>query len=1058
MRMDLSFSEKNRSWIHFLLVNVLFCMLSLPIHAQNKITVTGSVSDSTQEPLVGASVVVKGTTQGVVTDIDGNFEIQVASEAELEVSYIGYITQTVPVMNRANIKVVLEPDAVALEGVIAIGYGTTRKEDLSMAVSTMKVDNSLKSRSSDIATMLQGRLPGVTVLKSGDPMKKASMSIRGRGSKGNDDDPTSGDGVLFVVDGVPNAPYMVEDIESITILKDAASAAIYGASVGSSGVVLITTKQAKSGKVGVNVNASWGIDQVSNLPTVLTAEEFNATWAKAIENSTTGKTLPSVANPELFPFGNVTRTDWLDEIFRLGFKQHYGVSVTGGTEKIKSVFSASYDDNKGVLLNTWAKTFGGKLHTDFQITPWLKLYERVSVNISRGQGNVNTNHEGPIMGALWYPRYAPVYEMNEDGSYALDQNGERYFGGTSPKWSSVSETPLVYNPVAALTRMHRRYPESQLFSTTGIQIQPIKSLIIKSEFTADTKQMEEDCFYPKMEEAGLMNTQNFREQYFNNYSHWLSETTISWDQTFGKHRIGIMGGFTADWKKHQSRAIFTRDYPSEEENQLLWGLAKDYTSGRPREAITEYAMASFLARASYSYDDRYFLTASIRRDASSKLPASKNFDWFPSVSGSWKLSSEHFYQNSAVKDVMNLFKIRAGWGKVGNVDLFSDDVTRVQMLNYDWPIIFGKDNDQQMTGTYLNTIPNMNARWETTVQTSVGLDLGFFQNALEISLDWYNKQTRDLIDVIPTPQQIGVQQAPLGNMGKVINTGWELTANYNGEACNGDFTYNVWGNYSYNKGWVDEYGHRDEPIRHQNPNVNSNAILYSQAGQPWYSFMVYQTDGIFRSQDEIDNYTFTDPDTGMSTPIMPTALVGDLKFKDTNNDGVINESDMVFAGSYAPVHTYSFGASLNWKGLDFSIMFQGVAGNKIYNGMKQMGMNGRDQYGNLIADVKQCWDFDPQNSKYPRLGIAEDPNGNYSKFSDIFLEKGDYLRLKNITLGYTLPRFVEAMPAIRFYFSADNLATFTKYTGVDPEVGNYGVDRGVYPVTRFYNFGININF
>ncbi len=1055
--MDLSFIEKNHSWIHFLLVSILFCMLSLPIQAQNKITVNGSVTDNSSEPLVGASVLVKGTTAGVVTDINGKFEIEIASNAELEVSYIGYVTKVVPVENRSSIKIILEPDAVALEGVIAIGYGTTRKEDLSMAVSSMKVDNSIKSRSSDIATVLQGRLPGVTVQQSGDPMKKASMSIRGRGSKGIDGDPTSGDGVLFVVDGVPNAPYMVEDIETITILKDAASAAIYGASVGSSGVVLITTKQAKAGKVNVNVNASWGLEQVSNLPKMLTAEQYNKVWAKAVENNPSVN-LPSASNPELFPFGAVTRTDWLDEIFRLGFKQHYGVSVTGGTDKIRSVFSASYNDNKGILLNTWAKEFGGKLHTDFQITPWLKLYERVSVNISKGQGNVPTTHQGPIMGAIWYPRFAPVYEMKEDGSYDLDADGNRYFGGTVPKWATVSGTPLIYNPVAYLERMHRLYPSNQVFSTTGIVINPIKSLTIKSEFTADMKQAEEDCFYPKMTEIGLKREENFREQFFNDFSHWLSETTISWDETFGKHRIGIMGGFTADWKSHKSRAIFTRAYPSENENELLWSLAGNWSSKQPQESRYDYAMASFLARASYSYDDRYFLTASIRRDASSKLPVSKNYDWFPSVSGSWKLSSEHFYENSAVKNVMNLFKIRAGWGKVGNVDLFSNDVTRVELLNYDWPIILGSKNEQELYGTYLNTIPNMNARWETTVQTSVGLDLGFFQNALEVSLDWYRKETRDLIDFIPTPPQVGVQKAPLGNMGNVLNTGWELTANYNGEACNGDFTYNVWGNYSYNKGYVREYGNRDEPIRHDRPDVNSSSVLYSMAGQPWYSFMVYETDGIFRSQEEIDNYTFTDPETGLSSPVMPNAQVGDLKYKDTNNDGKINDSDKVFAGSYAPVHSFSFGGSLNWKGLDFSIMFQGVAGNKIYNGMKQMAMNGRNDYGNLTTEVLDTWDFNPTGSKYPRLGIAEDKNGNYTNFSDIFLEKGDYLRLKNITLGYTLPVFVKGMPSIRFYFSADNLATFTKYSGVDPEVGNYGVDNGVYPVARFYNFGININF
>lgn len=1041
---------------------VLMCMLScifiLPAGAQDRIRVSGTVSDDTKEPLVGASIIINGTSDGVVTDMDGRYEIEAPADAELVISYIGYKTETVSVMNRSSIDVTLEPDSFMLGEVVAIGYGSTRKEDLSMAVSTMKMDEIAKSRSSDLATVLQGRLPGVTVQKSGDPMSSASFSIRGRGSKGNDGDPTSGDGVLFVVDGVPNAPYIVEDIESITILKDAASAAIYGASVGSSGVVLITTKKAQAGKVNVDVNVSLGFDQVSNLPKMLTAEQYNSVWAKAIENAP-GKTLPSAADPELFPWGNVTRTDWLDEIFRNGFKQHYAVTVSGGSEKLKNILSLSYDNNEGVLLNTWSKKFQGRLQSDFQVTKWLKVYERVSFNVSNGQGNVDTSHEGPIMGAVWYPRSASVYEMNEDGSYALDDKGEKIFGGTLPKWASgVSGTPLLYNPVAYLTRMHRLYPENQIFSTTGIEIKPISSLTIKSEFSADLKNSEKDEFYPIMNEIGLQRSENFREQFFYKDSHWLSETTISWAQVFGKHHISAMGGFTADFKKTHERAVFTRKYNSEEENQLLWGQAADWSSTQPRELIYEYAMASFLGRVGYSYDDRYFIVGSIRRDASSKLPVAKNYDWFPSVSGSWKLSSEPFFRNSSVKDVLNLVKFRAGWGKVGNVDLFPMNVADVELLNYDWPIITGENLDQMHTGSYLSTIPNLNARWETTVQTSVGLDLSMFRNTLDITVDWYNKETRDLIDYVPTPPQLGVTTPPMGNMGNVLNRGWEFSVNYNGSAANGEFQYNVWGMFSTNKGYVREYGVRDEPVRHTNPNLNSTAILYSDAGQPWYSFYLYEADGIFRSQDEIDDYIWTNPETGMSNPIMPNAKVGDIKFADTNNDGVINDDDRVFKGSYAPVNTFSFGGSINWKGIDFSIMFQGVSGNYIYNGLKQMAMNGRNDYGNLITDVLDCWDFNPEGSKYPRLGIAEDTNGNYTKFSDLFLEKGDYLRLKNITLGYTFPKFVKNMPSIRIYASADNLLTFTGYTGVDPETGNYGVDRGVYPVAKFFNFGVNINF
>ena len=725
----------------------------------------------------------------------------------------------------------------------------------------------------------------------------------------------------------------------------------------------------------------------------------------------------------------------------------------------------SYDDNQGVLLNTWSKKFSGRLQSDFQVTKWLKFYERVSYEISSGQGKVNTNHEGPIIGAIWYPRSATVYETNQDGSYALDADGNRQFGGVYPLWAAgtVTGAPLLYNPVAALSKMHRLYPENKIYSTTGIEIKPISSLTIKSDFTADLRNAEADEFYPVMTAPGLQDTENHREQFFYRDNHWLSETTVSWAQIFGKHHISAMAGFTAEFTKTHERQVYSENYNSEDSNRLLWGEAERFDDMAPKEFIYEESMVSFLARVGYSYDDRYFITGSIRRDASSRLPDAKNYDWFPSVSGSWKLSSEPFFKNSSVKDVLNLVKLRAGWGKIGNVDLYPNDVASVETLNYTYPVIFGQNLDNQLYGIYYNTRPNLYARWETTIQTSVGLDLSMFNNTLDISVDWYNKQTRDLIDRIPTPAHIGLNEAPMGNMGTVINTGWEFSLNYNGSAANGQLAYNVWGNYSYNHGYVKEYGTREGPVRHDEPNLMSNSLLYSTAGEPWYSFLVYKTDGIFRSQEEIDNYVWTNPDTGMSSPIQPNAKPGDLKFVDTDNNGTINDDDKVFMGSYAPVHTFSFGGSLNWKGFDFSIMFQGVAGNKIYNGLKQLalrGGNGGDGSGNMTVDALDTWDFKPDNSKYPRLEFADkrENNGNYTKFSDIFLEKGDYLRLKNITLGYTLPKFGKNMPGIRVYFSCDNVATITGYTGIDPEVGNYGIDRGVYPMSRFYNFGINLNF
>ena len=385
MEMNLTFTGKRRRIVRFLLMSLLSCMLILPAQAQDRVTVSGRLTDTGQNPLIGASVIERGTTNGVTTDVDGRYQISVAKNATLDFSFVGYKTQSVAVANRTQIDVTLEEDAMMIGEVVAIGYGSQRKEDLSMAVTTVKVDEGARSRAADLGTLLQGRMPGVTILQSGgDPMRKASFSIRGRGSKGNDDDPTSGDGVLVVVDGVPNAPYSVEDVETVTVLKDAASAAIYGASVGSSGVILITTRKAEAGKMRVNVNAAIGVQKAMNLPNMLNARQYCDVWAKAVGNSVNGS-LPNLANPEVYAGADVTRTDWLDEIFRTGMTQHYGISLSGGTEKISSILSVTYDKKEGTIMNTWSESLGAKLHTDLRPTKWLKVSEHVSFEYLDGQ-------------------------------------------------------------------------------------------------------------------------------------------------------------------------------------------------------------------------------------------------------------------------------------------------------------------------------------------------------------------------------------------------------------------------------------------------------------------------------------------------------------------------------------------------------------------------------------------------------------------------------------------------------------------------------------------------
>lgn len=1044
--------------INFCLILLLVASMCMPMSIYAQSQISGTVSDA-NGPLIGVSVILKGTSKGTVTDAKGAYTISVPNQNSVLIySFIGYKAQEISVGSSSLINVVLQEDAFEIGGVVAIGYGSQRKEDLSTAVSTIAIDDRIRSRGGDLSTILQGRLPGVTVQQSGDPMNKASLSIRGRGSKGNDGDPTSGDGVLIVVDGVPGAPYSTDDIESVTVLKDAASAAIYGASVGSSGVILITTRKAESGAARITSNVSFGFEKAANLPSLTNAQQFCDVWAKAVSNSANGA-LPNLANPAGYKGANITRTNWVDEIFQTGLSQHYGVSISGGSDVVSSILSVSYDKKQGTIMNTYSEGFSAKWQTEYKLSKWLKVSERVAFDYSNGQGKINTSHTGPILGAFWFPSSASVYDIDVNGNTIFNADGTPKWGGIAPSYETGVSGPNIVNPVATLSTLRNRSPRTQIFSTTSLEAKPISSIALKSDFTISTDSGEKDFFYPKLDVPGGSSS-SLREQFNDRFFSYHWENTASWSQAFGKHHISALAGFVVDFEKETNRVFKTQNYKKGDTNDLIWSGAGVSWVNNPTEAIVEYSLVSLLGRIGYSYDDRYFMTASVRRDASSKLPKNNNADLFPSVSGSWKISSEKFFKESALSNIFDLVKIRGGYGKVGNVDLYySTSLDNIPLTTYkDGSWIGGTT----VYGTYYATIPNPGARWETTAQSGGGLDLTMLKRKLDVSVDYYYKETKDLVDYLPIPSQLGVDTAPMGNLGLVTNKGWEFSASYNDAAMGGKLRYSVWGMFSTNKGIVNDYGPQ-ERVEHRSPTVNSQTILSSGAGHPWYSYYVYRTNGIFRSEQQIKEHIYKDSKTGEAKLLQPNAKVGDLILIDTNGDGVINNSDRVMTASYSPKQTFSFGGSLDYKGFDFSFMFQGVAGNYIYNGMKQMAMNGRQDLGNLTTAVFDTWDFNHEGSRYPRLGLVEDANGNYIKFTDIFLEKGDYLRLKNVTLGYTIPKNISrylGLPNsnIRAYVSVDNALTITGYSGIDPEVGNYGIDSGVYPVSRFYNFGININF
>lgn len=1036
--------------IRLLWLLLLLNLWAIPGMTQNFV-VTGRVTDtSTQETLPGVNILEKGTTNGIITDIQGNYSIAVKGpNATLVFSFVGYQEQEIKVDGKAVIDVSMN-SGIDMNEVVVLGYTNSRKQDLSVAVSTVKVDENFAGRPTQLATLLQGQMTGVSVTNSGDPTASAKVEIRGKGNK-------EGDAVLYVVDGVPNAPFNAADIETVTVLKDAASAAIYGAHAGSGGVILITTKQAKEGKIRITANAWNGIQEAWKLPEVLTAEEYNKVRKDAADVA--GKPLPSVYNPSIFPYGNVTRTDWVDEIFRIGKLQHYDLTLNGGSKEMTALASISYDKTEGTLINTYNENLTSRLNVDFKVNEWTTIRQKMTYNYSNGKSDIGDGHTGAIFGAMAYPRFATVHEYDKAGNLIYNQEGKPQYGGTIPLWALADGYSIeadLRNPVAMLEKVRQFNPKNRVFSGTSLEIKPIAQLTLKSDYSIDITNTRNESFQQKFLEPGRTIDQNYRRISNSLEQAWIWENIASYNTTLNDvHMISLVGGVTLSKKSYRYDWVRTRGYLFENEHYTTFLNGTDWTSDKPQEEIWEESSFSVLGRASYSFSDKYFLTGSIRRDASSKLNPSENYDVFPALSGAWKITSEPFMRNL---NSISFLKLRASWGQVGNINSVRRFIYAPQYQLTSWPLFLGDTGTNQAYGVFQPTIANPKLKWERTEQLNLGLDLGLFRNAINLSVDYFDKRTKDLIESMPVASVAGVASPPEFNIGEVSNKGWEFVVDYSKKIRNIEFNFK--GNCGFFTNEVKNLG-VTKFISHTN-NVNGLNPLQSTAGQPWFSYYLIDAIGIFKSQEEIDNYLWTNPADNKQNKIQPSAKPGDLKFKDVNNDGKINDGDRQYMGSYdMPDLAYGFNLQAKWKGLSLSMQFQGVAGVEVFNGVKAMTYTGSKGW-NMSKDVLNSFEYD-KNSGIPRLAVAEDPNGNYSKVSDFFLEKGDYLRLKNLNLSYSLPQNLlrnigMENSTVRVYLNGENLMTFTNYSGFDPEVGNLGIDAGRYPVSRMYSLGLNVTF
>ena len=979
--------------------------------AQNK-TIRGRVIDKNGDAVIGASIVVKGTTRGTITNIDGEFSIDVAKNEKLVVSYIGYTSQEIT-PSGTDLTVVLEEDTEVLDEVVVLGYGANaRKQDLSASVGVLSNTEELTTRPvSSTESMLQGQLAGVTVqANGGDPTSAPSIVIRGQGSQ-------NGDNVLWVVDGVPGAPIAsMNDIESITVLKDAASAAIYGAQSGAGGVILVTTKKAKEGAPSVSYDATFGIRQATNLPVPLNAEQ--EIEMRKLSYANAGFTLPQGWDVTKNPWIATTRTDWMDEIFRTALYQRHNVAFNVGTENFSNRVSFAYDNDEGTLINTFNKNLSLRYNGKFKLNKWVTVSEDfVWKNTESQTSDTESAYTGAILSAIYMPASATVYNPL-DGTYGgTTTEDPAYIAQYGSNFADIHGDAV--NPVRTLEANNIFNRTSDIWSTSSLEIaNVIPGLKFISRFTYNLKNNNYKLFSPIRDEVGKPDLSNSLTESAYRSDSWKTENTLTYDNTFGKHTIGGLFSTTADHLATRGFEVVGKDF--QDESAYLQYLAyagslsaTDYMTGPD-------ANVSLIARAAYSYDDRYFVTASWRRDYAGRLPKANNYGDFPAATAAWKISNEKFFHKS---DLISLLKIRASWGRVGNLGSIN--------YNYSSPLLgttfwteqaqYGVMSNKLWNNfVYYQTAVNPNLTWETSEQTDIGLDIEMFKERLSIQLDYFDKRTFNLIQTqtMDWPSTIGVD-AMLVNQGEVRNRGFEAQVSWN-DQVNKNFSYFLSANFSYLKNWVSDIGVKDED---GNPGV-------------WV--------------DKNGNR------------IQPEAKAGDLKFVDFNGDGTIDDLDRQYCGSATPKTTFALTGGFTYKKLSVSAMFQGVGGAQALNVAKYMTLSDVEGNFNRDSEILNAWSPTNTSSDIPRLS-KNDPNGNFSTPSDWYLEDASYLRLKNLTVSYDLTDILRKISHLKernsrmsVYFSGENLFTITSYSGIDPECGGY--DAMKYPVSRVLSVGFKLTY
>ena len=998
---------------------------ALNMNAQS-VKVTGTVVDSNNEPVIGAYIKVKGSSKGAVTDLDGHYTIDADKNATLVISYVGMANQEEKIGNRSQINFVLKDDANDLNEVVVIGYGQVKKGDLTSSISAIKGDKLEKLSTGNVMNALQGQVNGVQISGAGDPGASPRVIIRGVTTV-NGSDP------LYVVDGMPvgtNINFLNQnDIESMQVLKDASASAIYGTRA-SNGVILITTKKGKKGDAKFNVTATVGL-QTLKKQNMADSQEYKKVFDARYTND---------GNVSPFKGSADTYTDWWKECINdVAVQQNYDLSFSGGNDKM--IYSGSigyYKQDSQYKVGQWQK-LSARFSTEYNFNKIVKAGVDFTPRYEQWDDTPNLKDGLPnLMSAIMaMDPTTPVMRPESEWTSNPYSNYER------------SHNNQEYNPVATVARLDSGGSEYGLLATPYVSLTPIKGLTIKSAFGLNARFRRTDSFNVNFFIDNLeQNQNNNATRKMENWVDWNWTNTVNYMTTINKkHNINLMGGYTMERFQDYWAKSYSENIPNNDESLRYPSSGTKNPAATGTDSFT--SLVSYLGRVMYNYAEKYYLTASIRVDGSSKFSKDNKWATFPSVSGAYRLTGEEFMKNQKVFDDI---KIRAGWGKVGNQNI--DNSAYLSSIGTTTYVFGGTPN--RIIGSTVSGIGNTNLKWETVEDWNVGLDLALLQSRLKITADYFEKTSHDMLMkkdnllILGYPMWNGQMWE---NVGKMKASGWELGINWNDQIQ--DFTYGVGLNLSQVK---------NKAVKLNGDYIwtggfSGDYIVRNAEGESLSQFWGYKTAGIFQNETEVKSYT---NEHGES--LQPNAKPGDLRFVDLNNDGVIDSNDKTHIGNPFPDLMVGLNLNAAYKGFDLVANFYGTFGNDIFN--KNIGRYAGTDGQNVYAGTyDKTWRTDNTGAEFPRLSV-NDSNMNYKRVSDFFVEDGSYFRCKLLQIGYTLPKqWFNNKLNLRLSFSAQNLFTITNYSGADPEAASMGksvteagIDYTGYPNPRTFLFGLNMSF